>query len=150
MEDGAATLALGVQLTISAMLMLVMTVIHSLGLIGLRKVLHLDPQTLGKRSIDTRAIVTLAGLGVLIFALHFLEIFLFALFYLWVDAIATLEQALFYSASAYTTLGLTADFFPAEWRLIGAFEALIGFVLIGWSTAFMFGTMSRLADERRS
>jgi hypothetical protein len=42
-------------------------------------------------------------------------------------AIGSLEAALNCSASAYATLGRTADYFPADWRLVGAFEALIGF-----------------------
>ena len=149
MDEETQALALGLQLTISALLVIVMTILHALGLIGVAKLLHLDPKRLRDRSIDTRAIILIAGLGLLLFALHFLEIFLFALFYLWVGALDTLEQALFYSASAYSTLGLTADYFPGEWRLIGAFEALIGFLLIGWSTAFMVSTLNRLREEGR-
>lgn len=149
MEPHASTLALGLQLGVSAMLVLVMTIVHSLGLIGIAKLLHLDPDALRKRSIDSRAIILMAGLGLLLFALHILEIFLFAGFYVAVGAIDTLERALFYSASAYTTLGLAADHFREEWRMIGAFEALIGFVLIGWSTAFMVSTQDRLQDHPR-
>ena len=56
----------------------------------------------------------------------------------------TVEEALYYSASAYATLGRGAEFFPADWRLIGALEALIGFLLIGWSTAFIVSKVNRL------
>lgn len=59
----------------------------------------------------------------------------------------SLEEALYYSASAYATLGQTAEYFPDEWRLIGAVEALIGFVLISWSTAFMATTLNRLRRD---
>jgi hypothetical protein len=62
------------------------------------------------------------------------------------DGMQTLEEALFYSASAYATLGWTADYFPPEWRLIGAIEALVGFLMLGWSTAFVVATMNRLRD----
>jgi hypothetical protein len=61
-----------------------------------------------------------------------------------------LEKALYYSASAYATLGRTADYFPVTWRLIGAIEALIGFILIGWSTAFMVTTMRKLSESASS
>jgi ascorbate-specific PTS system EIIC-type component UlaA len=36
--------------------------------------------------------------------------------------------------------------FPEEWRLVGALEALVGFLLIGWSTAFMVQTLRRIID----
>ncbi|HVF36895.1 MAG TPA: hypothetical protein VNA29_03005 [Sphingomicrobium sp.] len=143
MEVSSSTLALGTQLLVSAGLVFVMTLLHSLGLLGIGKLLHLDPDILRRRKVDHKAIVTLASLGLLIFALHIAEIFMFAGFYLKIGALEEFDQALYFSASAYTTLGLTADF-PDRWRLIGSVEALIGFVLIGWSTAFMIGTMDRL------
>ena len=72
---------------------------------------------------------------------------IFAMFYLAIGTVPQLEDALYYSASAYATLGLTADF-PEQWHLIGALEGIVGFVLIGWSTAFMATTMSRLSETR--
>lgn len=86
-------------------------------------------------------------MGLLIFMLHVAEIFIFAGFYMATGSIRTLEEALYYSASAYATLGASADFFPDEWRLIGAMEALIGFILIGWSTAFMVKTIDKLSAD---
>ena len=37
--------------------------------------------------------------------------------------------------------------FPVEWRLVGALEGLIGFLLIGWSTAFFVTDMNRLLRQ---
>ncbi len=99
-----------------------------------------------KHDFDISAIALLASFGLLVLFLHMLEILVFALFYMYVSHL-DLERALFYSASAYATLGRTADYFPTTWRLIGAVEALIGFILIGWSTAFMVTTMRKLAES---
>ena len=143
METSSEALALGTQLMISAGLVLVLTIVHATGLLGVSKVLHLEPDTLSKRSVDFRAILTMASLGTLLFALHIIEIMLFAGFYIAIGAFGQLEDALFFSASAYTTLGLTANF-PEAWRLLGAVEALVGFVLIGWSTAFIISTLEKL------
>lgn len=145
MDPGAEALALGAQLLISAGLVLVLVMVHAVGLLGIGKILHLEPAVLKKRTIDLRGILTMASLGALLFALHILEILLFAIFYLAIGAFGELEDALFFSASAYTTLGLTANF-PEAWRLLGAVEALIGFVLIGWSTAFIISTLEKLRD----
>ena len=143
METDSEALALGTQLMISAGLVLVLTIVHATGLLGVSKVLHLEPDTLSKRSVDFRAILTMASLGTLLFALHIIEIMLFAGFYIAIGAFGQFEDALFFSASAYTTLGLTANF-PEAWRLLGAVEALVGFVLIGWSTAFIISTLEKL------
>ena len=143
MEANSEALALGAQLMISAGLVLVLTIIHATGLLGVSKALHLEPDVLSKRTVDFRGIVTMASLGTLLFALHIIEIMLFAGFYVAIGAFGQFEDALFFSASAYTTLGLTANF-PEAWRLLGAVEALVGFVLIGWSTAFIISTLDKL------
>jgi len=140
------TIELGVQLGASAALLLLMVMIHAVGLLGISRLLHLRSEELKEKRLDLRSIGLLGTMGLLLFALHMIEILIFASFYLGVGGMKTLEEALFYSASAYATLGWTADYFPPEWRLIGAVEALIGFLLIGWSTAFMVGTMNRLRD----
>jgi hypothetical protein len=89
----------------------------------------------------------LSAVALLLFALHVTEIALFGLFYLAVGAVPDLEQALFYSASAYATLGHPAMNFPLEWRLVGALEGLAGFLLLGWSTAFFVTDMNKLLRQ---
>ena len=79
-----------------------------------------------------------------LFALHTLEIGLFASFYLGVGAIGDLEQALYYSTPAYATLGHPDIPFPDQWRLVGAVEGLSGFLLLGWSTAVFVTDMNKL------
>ena len=142
MNDEA--IEIGVQLAASAGLVLLMTIIHGLGLLGISKVLRLKKDRLEQHSLDVKALMLLGALGMSLFALHTIEIWAFAVFYLAVGAIESPSDALYYSASAYATLGRPAEFFPDSWRLIGALEALVGFVLIGWSTAFMVTTMNRL------
>lgn len=135
---------LGVQIGAAALLAVLMIVIHSVGLIEVSRRLHLRQEELRDRHFDYSAVLLMAGLGLLLFALHLVEILIFAAFYLWVGAIARVEAAFYFSASAYATLGTTNDFFSDQWRLVGAIEALVGFILIGWSTAFMVSTVNRL------
>lgn len=127
--------------------MLVMTVTHALGLTGISKLLNLRKEHLKEMSFSFKSIALMSGMGLLLLVLHALEIGVFAGFYLLIDAMQTLEEALYYSASAYATLGRTADYFPPDWRLMGALEALIGFLLISWSTAFMVSKASRLMPD---
>lgn len=144
MDGEGKTLELGVQLAASGALMIVMTLVHGLGLVGISKILNLKDERLEKHDFNSRALALMCGIALLLFTLHMIEIAIFAGFYLMVDAIQSLEEALYYSASAYATLGRTAEYFPEEWRLLGAIEALIGFLLIGWSTAFIVGNVEKL------
>ena len=140
-----ATIALGVQIAVAAGFVLLMVIIHGVGLLGIGKVLRLKPERLERREMDFGSLLIIGATGVLLFVLHILEIVVFAVFYLEVAPnILDFADALYYSASAYATLGTTSAYIPQEWELIGALEALIGFVLIGWSTAFVARTMSRL------
>ncbi|QDP18982.1 ion channel [Sphingomonas xanthus] len=143
--DETETVALGMQLLWAGALMLALTLIHSLGLAGISRLLRLDPELLKKRSFDSQAWGLMSFLGALLFLLHFVEIFLFAIFYVLIGAIQGMEEAVFFSASTYATIGFTESF-PENWRLVGAFEGLIGFILIGWSTAFIVNTMNRLRE----
>jgi hypothetical protein len=139
--------SLGIQLAISGGLVLLMSIIHSLGLVGITKVLHLSTSRLRRETVNPASIMMIGTLGLLIFAIHIIEIVIFAAFYLGIHAVRDLQDALVYSTSAYATLGL-AEHFPQNWRLIGALEGVVGFVLIGWSTAFMATTMNKLSDQR--
>ncbi|MGX7952679.1 hypothetical protein ACWPM1_08935 [Tsuneonella sp. HG249] len=143
-EEAEKTVALSKQLAAAGGLMVVMTLIHALGLTAISRMLHLREKHLEELDFGIRSIFTMSAMGVLLLLLHTIEIGGFAWFYLWVGGVETVEEALFYSASAYATLGRTAEYFPPDWRLIGAFEALIGFLLIGWSTAFIVSKVNKL------
>jgi hypothetical protein len=145
--ESAQTITLGKQLGAAGGIMVFMTVLHTLGLTTILRVLDLQNDHLEQANFDLGSVLKMSAMGVMLIVLHTIEIAFFALFYLWVDGVDTLEKALFYSASAYATLGWTADYFPSQWRLIGAFEALIGFLLIGWSTAFIATKASKLMPD---
>jgi len=144
MTTHALPMHLWTQLAVSAGFVLLMVVVHSVGLLGIGKLLKLDEERLKKHRMNLGAVLLVGTTGTLLFLLHFLEIVIFALFYVWAEpSLGSFDDALYFSASAYATLGFTRTV-PEAWRLIGAFEAVIGFVLIGWSTAFVARMMDRL------
>ena len=146
-EESIQSVALGKQLVAAAGMMLAVTMAHTLGLTTISKVLKLRTERLKEMDFSVRSLGLTAGMALMLLLLHSVEIALFAFFYLAIDAMAALEEALYYSASAYTTLGRTADYFPHSWRLFGAIEALIGFLMIGWSTAFIVSKANRLMPD---
>jgi len=48
-----------------------------------------------------------------------------------------LEPAVYFSLVCYTTLGFGDITLPEEWRLLSAMIGANGFLMFGWSTAFM-------------
>lgn len=146
MTDEVVVADLSVQLAVAAGFVLVMVLVHSAGLVGISRALHLHDERSIPNEFGIRAAALMGTYGLLLFLLHFLEIFIFAAFFRTVGAMRSMEEALYYSTSCYATLGASAAHFPEEWRLVGGLEALIGFVLIGWSTAFMVRTLRKIID----
>ena len=144
MESDVEPVALGLQLGSAAGLVVVMTLVHGLGLVGISRALNLKGERLEEHDFDFRAVLLMCSMALSLFLLHLLEIAIFAAFYLLVGAIDTLEEALYFSASTYATLGRTEEYFPTDWRLLGSIESLIGFLLIGWSTAFIVSRVDKL------
>ena len=144
MVEASQTIELGVQLGSAGLLVLAMTAVHAAGLHGIAQLLRLHPDRLEQKSYNARAIGLMATTALLLFLLHMGEITIFAAFYMAVGALDTLEEALIFSASTYATLGRTEEYFPGEWSLLGSIESLIGFLLIGWSTAFLVSRVNKL------
>ena len=72
------------------------------------------------------------------------EITVWALFYVWKDALPDLQSALYFSAVTYTTTGYGDIVLKEQWRLVGGVEALTGILMCGWSTGFFFAIVSRM------
>ena len=79
-----------------------------------------------------------------IIACHLVEIALWALLYLWYDAMSHPEAAFYFSAVTYTTTGYGDIVLPQQWRWFSGIEALTGILMCGWSTAFFVMVVSRV------
>lgn len=132
------------ELLVSTGLVAGTVAIHLIGLDILMSLagLHLRRFTTAWLHVD-RLVVPL-GIVLGLFALHGVEIWVYAFAYLVLDALPTVEQALYFSTSAYSTLGEAGAFLPVKWRIVGALEGVNGMLLIGWSTAFLFQVLTHL------
>lgn len=79
-----------------------------------------------------------------IFAIHTVEIWLYAAVFRLIDAIDSFETALYFSTVNFASLGYGDIILGKEWRLVGAIEAANGVILFAWSTAFLLSVTSRL------
>lgn len=87
---------------------------------------------------------SLAAIVLAVFMAHVVEIWIWAALYFFVSAVPDFETALYFSTTAFTTVGF-GNVMPAhDWQLLGAIEGANGFMLFGWSTAFTFEVLSQL------
>ncbi len=129
----------------AASLMVALTVtVHFFGLLALTYFLR-------RRGARFRAHESMLGQGALIlflvfgiFAIHTLEIWLYAAFYSAVGALDNFEAALYFSTVTFASLGYGDIVLDREWRLVSAIEAANGVILFAWSTAFLLSVMARL------
>ena len=125
-------------------IMIVATVvIHGVGLLALsatlRTVIGRYRPHLSLAGTVVTMVLTVLGL----FFLHTLEIWTWAVAYLWLGALPDMQSALFFSTLSFSTLGAEPISAAPEWQLFGSFEGVNGFLLIGWSTAYLIPAWTR-------
>lgn len=132
------------NLAMATLLVAVTVTIHFFGLLLLLRALRW-------RGSRFRASTSVAGQGALIlfvvlgiFAIHTLEIWLYAAAFIAVGAMDALEPALYFSTTNFASLGYGDILLSPDWRLFGAIEAANGVILFAWSTAFLISVMTRL------
>jgi hypothetical protein len=139
--------ALITQFAVASAMLVACVLFHGIGLASLSKAMRSEASIERLRHIEPLsprgALFTLMIVLALI-VLHGLEIWAFALLYLAVDAVHTLEEALYFSTISYSTVGYSDTHIVMDWRLLGAFESILGMILLGWSTAFFFRMLDRI------
>jgi hypothetical protein len=131
------------QLTYGAVLIAVTVLIHAVCLEGIIKVWRAINIEIAVRWRAVALSLTIIG----IFASHIIQIWVWAIFYFFVEEIQTWESALYFSTSSYTTVGYGDLVLSEEWRLLGSIEAINGMILFGWSTAFIFAGVRRIYEH---
>lgn len=129
---------------LALLLVIITSAIHFFGLVGLSALLR--PRH--GRQVNLTTLSAQGGLIVFIvvalFGLHAAQIWVYALAYLAVGAFAELETALYFSTSTFTTVGFGDIILDEQWRMLSAAESANGFLLIGWSTAFLVSVSARV------
>ncbi|MEL6218142.1 MAG: potassium channel family protein [Pseudomonadota bacterium] len=65
---------------------------------------------------------------------------------IYLGAIEGLEEALYFSTVTFTTLGYGDVVLGTDWRLLGAFMAGNGTIIVGWTTAMVFVAVRQIYD----
>lgn len=135
------------QFAVATLLVLLCVAIHGFGLFSLSLAMRSEAaieRLQHIRPLSPRGTLFTLSIVLATFSLHGLEIWAFALVYLGIGAASDLEGALYFSTISYSTVGYNDTHIVAQWRLVGAFESILGMFLLGWSTAFFFRMIARI------
>lgn len=137
-------MTLFLNLFVATILVAVTFSIHFVGLVGLTAVLR-------RRGVHPHNLTTTLGQGASIlvvafglFALHSIQIWIYAFAYIFLGEFSRLETAVYFSTACFTTVGFGDVILSHDWRMLSAAEAANGFLLIGWSTAFFVSVSARV------
>lgn len=133
------------NLTLAGILVALTFLIHFAGLVGLIWVMRRSYMSRPGRAAGVAwQGATILALVLGLFALHSIQIWIYALTYMAVGVFESLEPALYFSTSTFTTVGFGDIVLPPSWRMLAAAESMNGFLLIGWSTAFLVAVTARV------
>jgi hypothetical protein len=76
---------------------------------------------------------------------HTVEVWLWAFVLLFTGALSELEPAVYFALVSFTTAGFGDIVLTSQWRLLSALIAANGFILFGWSVAYMVELVRKTA-----
>ena len=131
------------QLTIGSALVVVTVLVHGVSL----DIILTALRAIGMETLIRWRLLSLSLLVLAVFSAHLIEIWIWAVFYFFIEEIPTFKTALYFSTSSFTTVGYGDLTLSEEWRLLGSMESANGMILFGWSTAFIFTVIHRIYEH---
>jgi hypothetical protein len=135
--------AMLVNLALGTLLISTTVLLHTVGLVGLTRIMarivrwfRLHKHDFGK---SVAMVTTVLGL----FVIHTFEIWIWAGFLFAIKAIISFQDALYFLTVTFSTVGCGDVIVGPEWRLLASLEGINGFLLIGWSTAYLVSASTR-------
>jgi uncharacterized membrane protein (DUF2068 family) len=111
----------------------------ALVLLRVRRLRKQNP--LSRSRLHLHPIRLLLAVTLVIIVLHAIEVGIWAAFYRWTGAFADTETALYFSLGSYSTVGSAEVILPPRWRMLAGIEGVVGALMFGLSTAFIFSVL---------
>jgi hypothetical protein len=135
------------NIAIAALLMVVTTAIHAGGMVLAMHTIRLEEHWL-KRLLQTK-VQKVGGVVLMMFLASLLEVLVWAVTFLVLNAIEGFEPALYFSMVTFTTLGYGEIVLDEQWRLLASFAAANGIIMFGWTTALVLAVVQRVYFPER-
>jgi len=131
------------NLAIGTGLIVITVVIHLVAMQFTRELAHSHARRV-QQDLKTFPALQVTAVILLMFVALFLQVFIWAVVYLLLGAMAGMEQSLYFSMVTFTTLGYGDLVLPAQWSLLSAIEATNGIIMFGWTTAIVIAIVQRV------
>jgi hypothetical protein len=92
----------------------------------------------------------ISAIVLLLFLTSLIEVLVWAVAYLALNAIQGFEQAFYFSMVSFTTLGYGDIVLDERWRLLSSFEAANGIIMFGWTTAIVMVMVQRVYFKKEN
>jgi hypothetical protein len=132
-----------VNLALGSVLISATVIIHTVGLIVLSRAMNniVGWLRLHRHASGQATAMVAAVLG--LFLIHTVEVWIWAIAYLALGSLQSLPDALYFSTVTFSTIGYGDVTLDPDWRLFASLEGMDGFLLIGWSTAYLVAASTR-------
>jgi hypothetical protein len=137
------------NIAIGAILILLTTAVHAGGMsLSLRSIRN---QTTLDGSRWRLSHVSRVGEVVLtMYLVAIVEVLIWGAAYLALGIVEGVEEAIYFSAVTFTTLGYGDVVLDGSRRLLSAIEAVNGIIMFGWSTAIVINAVQRVYSNRQA
>jgi len=131
------------NIVIAAALMVATTAIHAGGMILALQAIRSQTEVF-KEHLRLKHVYRVGGVILMMFFVSLLEVLVWAVTYLALNAVQGFEKALYFSSVTFTTLGYGDIVLQERWRLLASFEAANGIIMFGWTTAIVVAVVQRI------
>lgn len=136
-----------VNLLVGTLLISLTVIIHTFGLIGVTHAMGWITAHIRLRGHRSR-LIAMNTVVIGVFAVLTCEVWLWAASFALIGVVDDFPTALYFSTITFSTVGY-GDVIPhPEWRMLAALEGIDGFLLIGWSTAYLIAAGMRVGPFR--
>jgi len=134
---------LGANLGLGAIVISMTVLVHTIGLILLSWVIVQILEWSRRHGYAVPRTFALVPAVLGLFLILTVEVWMWAVLYHLLGVTTTFEESLYFSTVTFSTVGF-GDVVPAHgWRLFSALEGINGFLMIGWSTAYLVAASTR-------
>lgn len=138
---------LATNLALGTLMISLTVVIHTFGLMGVTHLMSWVTDRIRLHGHRSR-MLAMNTVVIGVFAVLTAEVWLWAASFTLIGVVDDFETALYFSTITFSTVGY-GDVVPhPEWRMLAALEGVNGFLLIGWSTAYLIAAGMRVGPFR--
>ena len=131
------------NLALGTLMISLTVVIHTFGLMGVTHAMSWVTDRIRLHGHRSR-MLAMNTVVIGVFAVLTAEVWLWAAGFSLIGVVDDFETALYFSTITFSTVGY-GDVVPhPEWRMLAALEGVNGFLLIGWSTAYLVAAGMRV------